>query len=398
MALLNRYPCLWSLFKSFRRSQAKTLVLVVTVFIEAGVIGSLDLAQRLAKHLGVQVESALNRFYRLLRNKGFETGALSEALLAGLAEKPGDVVIAVDWTEWVGKMRVLVAAVIAGNRAIPVEAAAHFESTFLRSQNAFENDFLLRLHAVLTRLGTRATILADRGFRRASLLRLLTHWEQAFVVRLISDVCVLANGRWVRLRDLHLNPGQAVDLGSVCLGRDRASRIHVRVVGVHALGQAETWWLATNIDASVTHVVALYDRRMGVEEQFRDTKGARFGLQMQWTQFKKEEHVDRLFLLAGAVLFVLIAIGRIVAQQRPDVRFRHPEKGPRQSYFTVALAWATELPHRMRLGIRIVAQAIPRPDYRHFAWIREGLVSPHDLLARTSPGTATTAQEDPMRN
>jgi hypothetical protein len=138
MALINRYPCLWSLFNSFRRSQAKTLVLVVSAFIEAGVIGSLDMAQRLAIHLNVQVESALNRFYRLLRNPRFDTEALTEALLAGLSQKSGDVVIAVDWTEWVNEMRVLVAAVVAGTRAIPVAVATHLESTFLRSQNALK--------------------------------------------------------------------------------------------------------------------------------------------------------------------------------------------------------------------------------------------------------------------
>jgi hypothetical protein len=373
-------------------------VLVVSAFIEAGVIGSLDMAQRLAIHLNVQVESALNRFYRLLRNPRFDTEALTEALLAGLSQKSGDVVIAVDWTEWVNEMRVLVAAVVAGTRAIPVAVATHLESTFLRSQNAFENDSLLRLHALLTRCGIRATLLADRGFRRASLLRLLTQWEQPFVIRLISDVSVLARGRWVRLRNFHLNPGQAVDLGVVCLGRDRASRIHVRVVGVHACGTAETWWLATNEEYSVAHVVALYDRRMAVEEQFRDAKGCRFGLQMQWTQFQKEGHVDRVFLLAGAVLFVLIAIGRIVAQQRPDVRFRHPEKGPRQSYFTVALAWALELPHRMRLGIRVVAEAVPRPDYRHFPWIREGLVSPDDLSLEATSVGQLNVEVGPVQN
>jgi hypothetical protein len=398
MALFDRYPCLWSLFKSFRRSQAKTLVLVITAMVEAGVVGSLGLAQRLAMHLDVRVDSALNRFYRLLRNPRFETEALSEALLKGLSEKPGDVVIAVDWTEWVRNMRVLVAAVIAGTRAIPVASATHLKSTFLRSQNAFENDFLLRLHATLGRLGIRATVLADRGFRRASLLRLLTQWEQPFVVRLMSDVSVLARGRWVRLGNFHLNPGQAVDLGVVCLGQNRASRIHVRVVGVHALGAKETWWLATSEDHSVSHVVALYDRRMGVEEQFRDTKGARFGLQMQWTQFQKEEHIDRVFLLAGVVLFVLIAIGRLVSRSRPDVRFHHPQKGPRQSYFTIALVWATSLSDRLRLDIQTVGNAVPRPHYRHFPWIRDGLISPDTLLCEPSSSQSANREVEPMQN
>jgi hypothetical protein len=400
MRLQQQYPVLAELLKPFRLSQVKTLVAVLSALLEVGAMRSLAIAQCLSAHLGVQVDSALTRFYRLVANERIENELLSEVLLAALAQKPGDVLIALDWTEWVREKRVLVAAVIVGTRAIPVAAATHRKATFLRSQNAFENDFLLRLKAILSRLGIRVVILADRGFRRAKLIRVLsTELQLGFVIRLIDDVAVLTNGRWSRLRDFHLQPGQACELGVVDLGRDRSNRVPVRVVGIRALGQKQTWWLATSESCSLSHVAAMYDRRMAVEEQFRDVKGSSFGFQMEWTQFDREDHIDRLFLLVGIVVFVLIGIGRLVSQSRPHVRFRHPEKGPRQSYLTVGQSWARWAVLHLNLALSAMIRAVPKPAYRHerFSWAADIVVCPTLLVARGRAAAAKN-REVPMQN
>ena len=107
MALLNRYPVLVSLFKDFRRSQVKTLALVVLAIMEVGFVRSMALAQHLAASLDVLPESALNRLYRLLRNPRFTNFQLTTALLRALADKGGELLIGFDWTEWVDGKRVL---------------------------------------------------------------------------------------------------------------------------------------------------------------------------------------------------------------------------------------------------------------------------------------------------
>jgi hypothetical protein len=368
-----------SLFKDFRRSQVKTLALVVLAIMEVGFVRSMALAQHLAASLDVLPESALNRLYRLLRNPRFTNFQLTTALLRALADKAGELLIGFDWTEWVDGKRVLLGAVIAGTRGIPVAAASHLRHTFARSQNAFENTLFQFLRQALHEVGAPATVLADRGFRRVSLIRLLKDLELPFVIRLISDVSVLHGGRWVRLRNFHLRRGEALDLGLVCLGRDRTKRVEVRVVGVRAPGQKESWWLATSRDCTVAHVVALYDRRMAVEEQIRDTKGSRFGLDLEWTQFENCDHIDRLVLLTGCAVLVLTAVGHMVAETEPKVRMPHPTKGPRQSYLTIGLAWLYVVRKRVRLGARVVLAHVPRPAFRHFAWIRTALGQPVEV-------------------
>jgi hypothetical protein len=66
------------------------------------------------------------------------------------------------------------------------------------------------------------------------------------VVRLIPDVIVSRGSCAGRcLRDWHLSPGQAVDLGVLRVRHDQV--VEVRVVGVWVLGQQEPWWLATEL-------------------------------------------------------------------------------------------------------------------------------------------------------
>lgn len=38
---------------------------------------------------------------------------------------------------------------------------------------------------------------------------------------------------------------------------------------------------------------------MGIEEQFRDAKGHRFGMKLRWTQFTRAEYFERMYLLVG---------------------------------------------------------------------------------------------------
>jgi hypothetical protein len=40
---------------------------------------------------------------------------------------------------------------------------------------------------------------------------------------------------------------------------------------------------------------------MGIEEQFRATKGHRFGLKLRWTKFTKAEFVERMYLLVAHI-------------------------------------------------------------------------------------------------
>jgi hypothetical protein len=303
-----------------------------------------------------------------LRNPRWLDITLSKQMLALLAQKLDDtMLIAIDWTEWHHELRMLVASVVTDRRAIPVQCAAFDRNKMPRSQNTRENTFLRLLVDLLRQLGLKVVVLCDRGFRRASWLELCLHYELDHIVRVKTDVCVELKGKRRRLNRLGLQPGHVMDLGFVPFRSDGV--VTERVIGVWAKGAKEPWWVATNLNLTLWKIVAYYDRRMTIEEQFRDTKGQRFGVKLFWTQFKNPDHLGRFTQLVGIAIFVWTAVGIAASRRKPTLRFPHPTKGPRQSYVTIGM-------RVVRLGISLVrptarnlVRLLLKPKLRHFAWL-----------------------------
>jgi hypothetical protein len=368
MCPMLRYPILQTMLSPFRRSQQKTLALVIAALTERAQANSLAVAGHLAVELGTQLGSAVTRFYRLLRNPRIDEQLLTAQLLQLLGHGQR-LLLALDWTEWHHNLRMLVAAAVVGCRAIPVQAAAFSKTDIPRSQNLRETTFLQLLVHTLRAVDQTAVLLCDRGFRRTSWLHHLQELRQAFVVRLVSDVLAYRGSREGRaLRHWHLQPGQAIDLGWVLLRQDRA--VHVRVVGVWAPGQREPWWLATDLAAPLAELVALYDRRMAIEEQFRDTKGCRFGVRLEWTQFRTPAYLARFTLLVGVALVLWTAVGQAMAKTAPRVRLPCKYKGPRLSLLRVGIQFVVKLAWLVYIGVGFIRAHLPPPRLRHFPWLQ----------------------------
>lgn len=372
MCPLSKYPVLQSLLKPFRRSQQKTLAWAVAGIIETAQVRSLLLAAHLAVVCSIQVGSALNRFYRLLRNPRISDETLTQQLLILLRAQEERVLIGVDWTMWHSGWQMLVAAVAKGTRALPVLARTVRTAALESSQNAEEEAFLETLVKALKAAGVFAVLLFDRGFRRVDWLKALQaaleeEGEKAggFVVRLMDDVMVHKKGQKMRrLREIPLREGQRLDLGWVWVRQDEA--VCVRVVGVWAHGQQEGWWLATNLDTPVMELAGYYDRRMAIEEQFRDSKGSRFGLQMEWTQFRTPEYLSRLTLLVGIAMAIWTAVGAAVAQKEPTVQMPCKHKGARLSVLRVGMGYIQCVARQVWVGIEYVRQHLPPVRIRRF--------------------------------
>jgi hypothetical protein len=327
------------------------------------------LAGHLAVQLGIHVGSALTRFYRLLRNERIDDQLLTAQLLRLLPSERERLLLAIDWTAWQHELRMLVAAVVGGCRAIPVQAAAFSRTQIPRSPNLRETTFLRLLVHTLRTVEQTAVVLCDRGFRRVRWLEHLLELRQAFVVRLVPAVLVTTgSGEGRLLRAWHLHPGQARALGVVHLRQDRA--VQVRVVGVWAPGHREPWWLATDLADPLVEIVALYDRRMTIEEQFRDTKGCRFGVRLEWTQFRTPQYLARFLLLVGVVLLLWTAVGHAVAEQTPSVRLHCKRKGPRLSLVRVGIRYLLPLAAQAILPADFIHQHLPAPQLRRFAWLQ----------------------------
>jgi hypothetical protein len=249
-----------------------------------------------------------------------------------------------------------------------VQAAVFSKTQVIRSQNTWENNFLRLLCLLLNEVQVQACFLADRGFRRVSFLKLLLEQQgHTFLVR-IGDQIMVETPKWRRLlARCPLQPGQARDLGTVLLRQDGA--VAVRVIGIWAKGQREPWWVATNREDALSYLASLYDRRMAIEEQIRDTKGARFGLQLVWTQIKTPEALARFTLLIGLALLLLTTIEHALSLRRPDVRLPSKTKGPRLSLVTVGRLFFFSFLTHQKLSRTFLIQNLPPPTLRSFAWL-----------------------------
>jgi hypothetical protein len=332
----SQYPFLRDLLKPFWLRRQKTMALVIAAISTAGQARSFAIATCMKRWLGVRLDSAVNRFYRLLRNINIDYIEFAIAWAKLLAKKHlGHLIVSIDWTEWHHELRMLTATVVTGKRAIPLFAQAFKRIIRQRSQNARENIFLRLLVEIARRAGVSMTILCDRGFRRASWIILLLKLQVEFVVRLKADVCVFYEGKLQALSKIPLPPGKVVDLGVIPLRSDGV--VEVRVIGYRAPFAKEGWWLATNIPGPARRAVQRYDRRMTIEEQFRDTKGKRFGVKLFWTQFRDPEALARFAMFLGVALLIWTVEGARAAYRDPSLRMVCRKKGPRQSFVTIGL-------------------------------------------------------------
>lgn len=281
-----------------------------------GVIGrSLAVARELdSKHAIKQVD-------RLFSNTGVDVWKLFGNWVPEVVGGRPEIVVALDWTEFDRDDQATIAIYLVTNhgRATPLVWKSVVKSELEGWRNAHEDEVLERLAQVVP-LGTKVTVLADRGFGDHKLYELLK--DQLgfdFVVRFRGVVKVTdaagetkAASAWVPAsgRPLLLRNARVTKTGRAIGG----------VVCVKAKGMKEPWCLATSReDKTGAELVKLYGKRFTIEESFRDLKNLRFGMGLSDTRVSSPARRDRMLLvgaIASALLTLLGAAGEAVGEDR----------------------------------------------------------------------------------
>lgn len=368
MNLELKYPILTKLLRPFRKSQQKTCLAIVSALLEAARANSFAIASELAQQSGIGLPSAVNRLYRFLRNSRFDNWLLTEQLFELFAERKR-IVLCLDWTAWGDKFSLLVASVCVERRSLPLAVSAVKKSLLARSQNLWEETFLRLCVDRLKSARVKTIWLCDRGFHRVMWLLALKQLKQDFVVRLQRDVLVEIDGQKQLLGKIVIDKGEYRDFGLVSLRVDGKVKVHL--VGVWAHEAKEVWWLATNLKLSVAEIVGLYDRRMSVEEQFRDSKGTHFGLKLRWTCFERGEYLERMYLLVGVAMLLWTSIGRAIEKEKPKVRLKcYCRHRARLSLLRVGILFWRDFTEGLKLTTKFIKANLPLPKVRIFPWLQ----------------------------
>ena len=280
----------------------------------AGVLNAAALSvhaigQAYAQLADVKPKSGIKQVDRMLSNQGIEVDEVLRLWVQYVVGDHPSIVIALDWTDFELDDHTTLCAylVTTHGRAMPLAWKTVRKSQLKKQQTKLEEQLVQKLHAwIPAQVGV--TLVADRGFGKRELYRLLEslHWD--FVIRFRENIAVAHEGttkpaaQWVAPNG---HPRILVD------AQVTGKRTEVpAVVTVKAKRMKEAWCLATSLrSAKAAEVVKLYSRRFSIEETFRDTKDLHFGMGLSATHIHDAGRRDRLLLLVAIAHTLLTLLG-----------------------------------------------------------------------------------------
>ncbi len=293
--LIRRY------FQRFRKSQWKTIRDLTMGLLRSRQIGQAAIARGMWDLTSVR--HRIKRIWRFCQNERIRPieafGALAQWICARCS---GTLVVALDWTD-LGDYKMLAAKVVVCSRAVPLAWTVVRKGEFsekMKSQNSIEERLIKTLQELL---GQRAWLLiADRGFRRAALLRTLNRWGINYVIRASANTWVKTSRGSGLLGEVRPRPSRALRYRKVLYQKEL--QVETGLVVCHRRPADEPWYLVTNMDLKPTEAERIYRQRMWIEESFRDSK-SNFGLDELW--LSEPERMERMMIvLAVAMLLVVL--------------------------------------------------------------------------------------------
>lgn len=250
--------------------------------------------------------------------------AASARLLLGAAKQ---VIVVVDWTQVSTTLWALRAAATASGRALPLYAEVHPAAKL--GNRGVHRRFLAQVRALVTS-DCHVVVLTDAGFG-CPWFEMVTSfgWDYVGRIRGLKTVRFVGSDHWLPSTSIRAQAttrpqflGQCqvgkwqpwrtwlVSVSKRLKGRKSLGRRgHPRTNGAdrkHARGAREPWLLATSLSTlRPRQVVALYAKRMQIEELFRDEKNGRFGWSFGVVSVASND-ANR-----AAVLVAIVALGVI---------------------------------------------------------------------------------------
>lgn len=187
--------------------------------------------------------------------------------------------IVIDRTQW-GWINILMVSLVVNQRGIPL----YFELLDHRGNSNLETQKTI-LGRVLSILKSyKIVVLGDREFCSVELARWLNTQKQAyFCLRLKKSTYIeVEQETWIALKDLGLEPGTSLYYQGVKItktkgftGGNIATKWKKKYRGMTA---EEAWFILTNLE-SLDSAITSYQKRMGIEEMFRDFKKGGYDLE-----------------------------------------------------------------------------------------------------------------------
>ena len=211
--------------------------------------------------------------------------------------------LAIDRTQW-ANVNVLMISLIYNRRAIPIYFTLLGK---LGNTNAQEQKWFLAIVLELLKDYPKV-ILGDREFCSVDLAKWLSSQNRTyFSLRLKKNTCIqLEAGIWQQLQDLGLRPGTSVYHQGIKVTKTKgfgpfnlAAKWKKTYRGWSV---DEAWFILTNL-SSIEEALDAYQKRMGIEEMFRDFKSG--GYNLEGTQVRGQR-------LSALILLITLAYSEAI--------------------------------------------------------------------------------------
>jgi hypothetical protein len=311
-------------------------------------------------------KAALKRIDRLLGNERIarEAEIVGTALLRTWCQQRRPLVIAVDWSE-----------VAPGGAFVELRAALTdegmgrgltiYQQVYPQAKlgNAEAERLLLERLREWIPAEVPVIITTDAGFRRPWFIE-IERLGWSWIGRVRGGVCLSRNGsHWkpahawfanatrkaCRWHDCSLTRKFRFGCDMVLYRQRTVGRKHYGRAGHGSTPKArreaqasarEPWLLAHSVDLRKfrpDEIVALYGRRMQIEENFRDSKSIPFGMGLELSQSRSAQRLHALLLIGTLAAFLLWHIGQVAEAEGLHRRFKATTRDARElSIITLA--------------------------------------------------------------
>lgn len=367
---------------------------VLAMVVWAAMAGHALSLSRLARGVSQErssLKAALKRVDRLIGNAriGVEVDVVAQSLLTLLCRWLSPLVIAVDWSAVTpgGTFVELRASVVWLGMGRGMTVYQRVYPAARQGSRKAEKALLVALRQWIAP-GTRVIVISDAGFR-TPWFRAVARLGWAWIGRVRRGNHVRrgdgmwqdavawarrANGQAMRYTDCELTQTERWSCDVVQVRRAAVGRVRYRRPGHGPTAKAnaearasakEPWVLAHSKslrDLRADEVVALYARRMQIEENFRDSKSLSFGLGAEIGRSRTALRLQALLLIATLASFLLWHLGQLAETEGLHRRYKATTRASRElSIITLAMLLCSQrtiqfTPHgerslRRRLGL-----------------------------------------------
>lgn len=316
-----------------------------------------------------KVKHSIKCMDRLFGNKSLheKSGIFYQGMTNILLKSNRRPVITIDWSGLTpcGAFHFLSASIAVNGRSLTLYDQAYPLKKYNKEKT--HSDFLKVLKNLLPH-GSKPIIVTDAGFRNPWFKSVLNMgWDFLGRVRNKTYYRALDSEKWLPIKSLYGRAtSKANHLGSVMLSRTTAFKCHFYMVKKkkknrikknlsgkkvqcsvskkHAKGANEPWLIASSLsEKNITpdEVMMIYEKRMQIEEKFRDLKNTRNGFGLRHCRSFKVNRLNVALLVAALAMLLLWLIGTAAVHKKIHFSFQSNSIKKRNVLSNFIIGWQT---------------------------------------------------------